>query len=382
MMTYRFATQPETPTPPVRIYKWIALSFLVITVVLFVVIVFMLSKKVTVTVVAKEDIKSVAMTVKVQPKALLGAIGGTVTTTPFAWSEVFRPTGTKAQVGLATGQVILYNKTTAPQGLVKITRLLSPDGVLFHLSDKVTVPANGQVTANVYADKEGAASEIKPTTFTIPGLSPEKQKVIYAESKEPMKGGTTLVGMLTSEDVNSATKQYKDKATEAFWNSVSSTLPKDNKYVVTVSVKEVTINHKPGEEVSEFIISGTSTAAVVAYKESDLVAILEEAISQKVDVNSEKVISLDKNPKVTLAQFDALKGTADLSIKQNLVVTVNPDGEALAARNFMGKKKDEIERYIMGVDHVYAVDVKFSPSWISTAPSVPDRIKVIVKSVK
>lgn len=382
MMTYRFATQSESPTPPVKIYKWIATTFVAVAVIIFAVIVFMLVKKITVTVVSKEDVKGVSLNVKVGKTSGEGKIAGTVTTTQFAWSETFHPTGSKTVIGVARGNVILYNKTGTAQTLVKTTRLLTTAGVLFHLSDKVTVPANGQITAEAYADQQGAASEIGPSTFTIPGLSPDKQKVIYAESKDKISGGVVQVGILSSEDVSNATKQYKENAAAAFWDSVSSTYTNSADHVATVSVKEVLLNHKPGEEVSEFVISGTSTAAIVSYNSADLNNLLKSAVANKVDTNSEKILSLDSKPKVSLVTFDAQNSTAELSVKQNLVVTIDPDGEALAARNFMGKKKDEIERYTMGLDHVYAVDVKFSPSWMSAAPSVPDRIKVIVKSVK
>ena len=179
MITHRLGTQSPAPEPAVRFYKIIALTFLVITIALLGVVVFITSKKATVVIVAKEDTKNVNVNVKVAKEANKeNTMAGLVSSVDFSWSEKYYPTGNKTVEGIATGEVVLYNKTNASQALVKTTRLLNPQGILFRLSDRVTVPANGQIVALVYADEVGPKSDIGSSTFTIPGLSEDKQKVI------------------------------------------------------------------------------------------------------------------------------------------------------------------------------------------------------------
>ncbi len=377
MITYRVSTQPE---PPVRFYKVIALSFLAITIALLGVIIFITSKKATVVVVAKTDIKPIVLTLKVASGGeARDAIKGGVSSTAFSWSETFYPTGTKSQVGTAKGQVILYNKTNAAQTLIKTTRLLDPTGKLFRLADKVVVPANGKVTAAVYADKSGAEHEIGPTQFIIPGLSVDKQKVIYAVSEAAMKGGEERIGVLSAEDVAAAEKQFKDRAAQAF----AAQFPVRSGEAQTISIIESAgkSNHQIGDEVADFKVSGTSTVVVVTYAAADLNRLLEQKVGEAISPAREKVVSVPKTPQITVAAYDSKQGTAELAVRQEVTVTLDADVESLAPQNFLGKKKAEIERYVLGLDHVSNVDVKFSPRWMLSAPMVPDKVKVIVKTI-
>src|SRR3989338_1558315 len=174
MITHRRSTKMATPEPPIRFYRTIAISFLLITLALLGVIIFFTSKKATILVLASDGSKQVAINLEVgggrQEGGASNRMSGLVTTTLFSRSEKYYPTGTKTISGIAGGEVVIYNKSNTAQPLVKTTRLLVANGALFRLSDRVLVPANGQVTAEVYADQSGSASDISPSRFSIPGL--------------------------------------------------------------------------------------------------------------------------------------------------------------------------------------------------------------------
>ncbi len=378
MMIRRMETSPA-PEPPVRFYKIIALSFLFLTVIILGVVVFITSKKATIVVVSKQDSQTVPLTVKVTPDNAGGqTIPGTVSSTSFAWSNTYYPTGTKVIEGSSGGQVTIYNKTGTPQTLIKTTRLLTASGILFRLSDTVIVPANGEVSATVYADKAGAESDIAASQFTIPGLAEEKQKTIYAVSAAPMSGGAKKVGVLSDDDIANALKDYKDKVKDAFLATLKDV---STSQAVVLMNENIAANHKAGDEVADFTIQGTNTLLVVSYNAADLAKILNDALSTKFDSSSEKLLSLNKDPVVNIGSYDVASRTADLSVTQDVVVTLDSNGDKLLAKNFLGKKKEDIQRYILSLDHVSGVDVQFSPGWMLSAPSVPDRIKVVVKNM-
>ena len=98
----------------------------------------------------------------------------------------------------------MRNDSSISQPLVATTRLLTADGILFRMKKGATVPANGTVEVDVYADKSGKASEIGPSKFTIPGLNEARQKVVWAESIKPMVGGVRQFGVIGSEDIKEA----------------------------------------------------------------------------------------------------------------------------------------------------------------------------------
>jgi len=382
MITHRMSTRMQ-PEPPVRFYKTIAITFLVLTIVLLGVVIFFTSKKATIVVVAKSDNKNVNLSIDVsENKNAVNTISGIVTSTNFVWSETYYPTGNKTVEGVATGVVTIYNDSSSDQPLVQTTRLLTPTGILFRLTEGVTVSANSSVSAKVYADKSGKTGDIAGTSFTIPGLSESSQKLIYAKSTSKMSGGLRKVGMLTSDDLQAAKNNFLLKVKKAYLNSLPANTDKKMERVLLVQTGTVVSNKKVGDQVDGFIISGTSTVIMVYYNKAELHTIVNNDLARKIDTTVEKLLSVGKEPQVNLASHNLLSKTARLSVYQDVLVTLDANGNKLAAANFFGKSKEEIKRYIMGLSHVVGVDVKFSPSWMRKAPSVTDRIKVVVKNVK
>lgn len=375
-------TETRVQEPSVRFYRTIALTFLIITVGLLGFVIFITSKKAVITVVAKEDTKSINISINLDGVGDNGKIKGVVTNTVFFSEEKYFPTGSKTMTGVAEGEVVIYNKSNVEQVLVKTTRLLNPEGVLFRLKDRVVVPANGEITAKVYADKEGAESEIGPSQFIIPGLNTERQKFIYAESKNKMVGGTRLIGFLSESDLNNAKLDYADKVKKATVDSLTGSNWEGLGKIAMVVSQTVSADKNVGEEIDGFVLSGTSTLVVVGYDRLALSNLVGKEMSKKIDIGSERVLSVTGDPVVSILGYDLANRSAQLSIKQEAVVSLDPDAETLLPRNFTGKSADEIKRYLVGLDHVAEVEVKLSPSWIRKAPTVPDHIKVIVKSIK
>ncbi|MFA7653760.1 MAG: hypothetical protein WCX97_01820 [Candidatus Magasanikbacteria bacterium] len=381
MIAHRLQTQQ--PEPSVKFYRTIAISFLVLTVVLLGVVVFITTKKATITILAKDDIKNVNLNVnlvKGTPSTVdTGSVTGWVTSSVFAWTEKYHPTGNKVVEGVASGEVTIYNKTGVSQSLVKTTRLLSPNGILFRLSDRVTIPANGEIVAKVYADQVGQNSEIAPTRFTIPGLSLDKQKFIYAESKATMTGGVYKVGVLTDEDIKAAKVDYLEKVRQAYL-AAGNTEFLDHKSIVSLFGDSI-VSNKIGEEISEFTLTGNSTVVAVWYNENELKEVVDKEVGSKINLSIDKVVAVAGEPKIAIVSYDIQNQAAQLTVAQNVTVTLDANADKLAVSNFLGKSKDDIERYILGLDHVTGVEVNFSPAWMLSAPSVPDKIKVVVKNI-
>lgn len=380
MITHRVTTK-AAPEPPVRFYRTIAISFLVITLILLGVVIFFTSKKASIVIVAKNDNKNINLNIIVGGQNEEPSIVGMVTSTVFKWSEKYFPTGNKIVDGVATGEVTIFNETTLDQPLVKITRLLTPAGILFRLAERVLVPAKGQTVASVYADQAGVAGDIGPSDFTIPGLSAEKQKVIYARSAKAMSGGARKEGVLTDEDLKSAETDYLEKVKQAVAPMIAANTVYNQK-LISVADHNVKADYQAGDEVTEFNLSGTSTIVIVYYDKNALHSVVANALSERIDANTERILSSDKEPQLSLASYDLAKGTAQFAVYQDVLVTLDADAYSLLANNFFNKSKDAIERYVLGLPHVVGVEVKFSPSWIRRAPAVPDRVKVIVKNVE
>ncbi len=370
------------PAPPVKFYKTIALSFLFLTIILLGVVILITAKKATITIEAAQNTKNISFVLKTQSSAALGTpdmLNAQVTTTGFTFSKKFFPTAAKTVDDVATGEVVLYNKSQTPQPLVKTTQIMSAGGVLFRLEKGVVVPAQGEVTAPVYADQPGVAGNIEPSAFTIVKLNPEKQKFIYAESKKTMTGGVKKIGFLSAEDLASAEVDIKNQIQTEY----SAQNPGVGQaQVISVVSHAVSSDAQAGKEASDFTLTDKATLLVVRYNAADLKAFADQQVMKNVDRRSEKIVSVDNAPVVKLLSYDEKTGSAELSVTESVVVTLDVSAESITPFQFVGKSKDEIERYTQSLDHVSKTTVKLFPSWISTAPGAASKIQVIVKNVQ
>lgn len=360
---------------PVRFYKIVAITFLLLTIALFMVIVFMSSKKATIVISTKAEPINVDKLVLV---GLNGDSEGTLVTTTVNLEKKFSPTGSVQEPGVATGKVILYNDSNLVQPLVATTRLLNPEGVLFRLKERVVVPAKGQVTAEVYADQLGASGNIGPTEkFTVPGLAADRQKEIYAKSTEAMVGGLKSKGVLSTDDLKSAkdnvTTELEKQAKEIIVGKYA-----DKSFVYTLIDQAVNSGAEVGKETGEYVVTGTATVLAVVYDDKYMTTEAESLLKNKV-VSDQDILASGSTHVVSLENYDLTKQNANLKLTATGVVRLNPESQALDKVNFFGKSRDEVRRYLLSLEHINGVEVNFSPAWIFSIPHVADHVSVVVK---
>lgn len=137
-------------------------------------------------------------------------------------SGTFPATGeASSKTDFAVGRATIINTTGRGYTFVATTRLLSKEGVLFRMVKTTSIPANGSVEVDVKADQPGAEGDIGPTTFTIPGLPVDQQKLITAKSDAAMTGGSGIgVKGVSQTDIDAAktelSKRLRDEALDNF----------------------------------------------------------------------------------------------------------------------------------------------------------------------
>ncbi len=374
-------TQTTQGDQPVRFYKFVALTFLAITLILFGVIVFLSSKRAQIIITTKPEAINITTSVGVNDKTTTRSISGAVLSTTTAGSTVFQPTGTREEPGIAKGVVTLHNDSSLDQPLIATTRLLTEDGVLFRIADRALVPANGTVEVAVYADVEGAGGDIPASRFTVPGLNQTKQAQIYATSETPMTGGISKIGIVSQDDIDKATKillaDLRTTAETTLGNTDTS-----QKGVFAIGDSSVTPSVAVGDEVSEFTVSGTATLVGVFYTESDILALANDVLMSRAIDDAEYISASETPPTVSLISQDIASNTAVLDVTYTGRATINPESKQLSSSMFYGKSKDEVRRYLLSLDHVYGVDVNLRPAWTQTVPHVSDHVDIIVKQVE
>lgn len=364
----------ETRIPreqPVRFYKIIALSFLGITLILLGIIVFMSSKRATITISTKNTPTDVQFQVDAED------VGGTFSTSTVVLTSTFSPQSDTKIPGEATGIMTIVNTSASAQPLVATTRFLSEDEVLFRLRERVVVPANGEITAEVYADQEGESGNVEPGRFTIPGLNEVRQAQVYGELKEPTSGGLRSVGLLTQADVDRAEKMLLEEAQA----QVAQTESRQDVVTLQSILSHATeIDAVVGEEVSQVRMTLTAEVITVTYNQSAVTAQATDALDSRIVDETEIVEATSDKPRVAFDKFE--DGVVTLSVFFDGVAQLNPESEQLEKFVFFGMTREEIRRYVLSLDHVHSVDIKFQPAWMQTVPHVNEHLDVIIKSVR
>src|SRR3989344_6111160 len=337
-------------TQPIRFYKFVALTFLFITVILSGVIMFMSSKRTSIVIETKSAPVDITDSVLVGDADKLGSVKGIVVSTEVTGEEKFIPTETEDREAQAVGKVVLYNDSDLTQPLVATTRLL------------------------------GAAGNIGPSDFTIPGLSATRQKEIYAKSAGKMEEGLVGVGILGKSDMDKAEAALR----ESLRKKVEEQLARENPSfggVFKLVESEITSENKVGDEVYQFVLTGTATVVGVFYEADALRALAEKSLARKAVDDTEKIYPSSELVLVKIEEYDVADNIATLQVFHSGLSKLNPESSQLEKSLFFGKNKDEIRRYLLRLDHIRSVNIKFTPAWIRTVPYVGDHVEIIVKEV-
>jgi hypothetical protein len=303
-------------------------------------------------------------------------------------TDTFPVTGQKDVVQKASGTITIFNKSATVQRLVATTRFKSPDGLIFRILQTINVPASaktgetvtpGLVVANVYADRPGAEYNIGPTQFTIPGFEgTPKFNDFYATSDKPMAGG--IIGpdkVVTEKDFTAAQEELTAKVKEKILKSLKNR-GGELKILDAVAIKldAPEVNAKVGEAAEELEMSVQGSADTIAFRESDVVELIRNFVSQKDSMElllKDLVISYinpESGADKTSLSFDAqVKGWAAAKL----------DTDAIK-NEVRGMSEDSIRSYLNGIKEIKSARVILSPFWVKSIPKDIGKIGVDIQN--
>jgi hypothetical protein len=282
---------------------------------------------------------------------------------------------------VATGQAILHNNTDQDQTLIINTRLLSTEGVLFRMKKSTMIPAHGTARVEIYADVPGATGNVSSTRFSIPGLPLAKQAVIFADSESPTTGGVVSVGAVQKSDIDAATEAVRtallDRGKDVLMSGGAA-----RQGVFALQQESIVSDVTVGTEVGQFVVRGTATVVAALYDVGALEAAATSLLTKRQVAGADILTPSHDAPTATVDATSLTANTVKITLFHSGIATLNPESKALVKSVFFGKTSDEVRRYVLSLDRVKNVSVTFSPSWVTTVPSVDDHVKVIVKQVQ
>ncbi len=237
-------------------------------------------------------------------------------------SGSFPATGTAtSKIGKSTGKATITNTTSKSYTFVATTRLLSKEGVLYRMLSASPIPANGSVTVDVRADQPGAEGDLGPTTFVIPGLSPDLQKKITAKSDAAMTGGAGSGKGVAQADIDAAKAALTDKLRKEAVDNFAVMLmtgEKTNADMITSKELAVTVP-KVGTPGASFTMTLSLRFRALVVPEKDLSPLLTKAMSGALPASLNAVDYSLGNYLYTVQAYDASAGIAELRVDAPII---------------------------------------------------------------
>jgi len=303
----------------------------------------------------------------------------------------YSASGKKNVQNKAGGKITIYNAfSSSPQSLVANTRFMSPDGKIFRLIDKITIPAakivNGKISASsidaqVIADKAGPEYNIGPQSkFTIPGFEgTSKYTGFYASSQTAMSGG--FIGEAaypTDNDVKNgkadAEKQIKDMTDSA----LTMQIPQDFKFLdgsKQFAIVKETVNTQTDDK-GNFSIFIDAKSSSIGFMESSVVELAEKTAQKSPDFgDAYKIKSYTLEYGAARPDFINGKISFAVTFKGVLEVPVNIDD---FKQQVVGKNEQQLKSLAASYDNIQKFSVSFWPVWMKNIPKDIKRISVVV----
>lgn len=298
-------------------------------------------------------------------------------------TQTVAASGTQNVTSVATGVITISNTQATAQKLIATTRFETQAGLVFHIKKAVTVPAKGSVDAAVYADQPGAAYNIGPSSFTVPGLAntPQYTAVTGASSGSMSGGASGTQPVVDATTLASTRASLQTALAPDLASQLAAAVPAG--YVLLAGAATTTY-----QDLAPTASSATGSADVKEEGTATGIAIPNAALAKALAIQvqgasytGEPVTIVDPTT-VTLtptAGFPTASSqtfTFTLGGTAKLLSTIDPNQIASAVA---GKTRTAAEVALTNYPSVKQAVLILRPFWESTFPEDPAKIKVVVE---
>lgn len=245
-------------------------------------------------------------------------------------------------------------------------------------------PSFSKSTVDVQAQNAGANYNIGPSNFSVSGFSN-----VSGASGDAMSGGTdNIVTVVSSQDVETAKQKITSADSDEFSRTFQRQLEETGFYVLASTLKlsepETTTTPEVGQQASSVNVTIKINYSVLVVPREDLERAMETKLKQQIDEERQKISLEDVLEGVNISVQDQNQNAparATLIIEQETTAVPIMNVQEIK-QQVVGMKRSQIEGHIKQIPGVENVSVKFSPFWVSKAPSKLDKVIIKLEQVE
>jgi hypothetical protein len=301
-------------------------------------------------------------------------------------------TGEKQVETKASGTIIVYNNfNSSPQRLIKNTRFMSPDGLIYRIPSSIVVPGQktvngkvvpGSVEAVVYADSPGEEyNKDELVDFTIPGFKGgPRYSAFYARSKTPMTGGFAgVVKTVSPAEENAAREEIRTALSEQLKKKARQQIPKGFiLYDDAVFIDTDSLPNTEDTNSGKVIIGERVTLHGVLFNEEALSAFIARNTIAHFEESSVIVSNLNE---LTFKIVDKTEARPWKEERLSFTLVGTPYiiwtfDETRLKNDLAGKSKQQINTILSGYPGIEKAEVVIRPFWKKSFPKNINKIKI------
>jgi hypothetical protein len=311
-------------------------------------------------------------------------INGEVKDVPIEIEKSFQASGEEFVGETISGRVKIINNYGKSQALVATTRILSPDNKMFRLKEAVTIPAGGEVWADIYVEKPSREFAIDPSTFTIPGLWVGLQDKIYAKSETAFVFEQKNDKYVKASDIALAEKEIGDEFAKAVKTQIEeqrlnlSSVTGEEKEAIYLLDDEIVVKSeaKIDDRVSSFKARAKGTVRVAFFSAKQVSDLALSKLNLLIPDDKE-LLEFDSNSIIySFESYDEETKSATIKASFPGKMVLKGDQEVVDKESLVNLSGEQIKAYLISQPEVKDFELKFSPSFIKRAPRLVDRIDV------
>ncbi len=307
-------------------------------------------------------------------------------------------------------QVTIVNKSAETYSFKATTRLSNQAGMIFRITESVSVEAGKEVTVDAKADDVDLYNQIigdrgnvpAGLRWDIPGIPEDERAKVYGENRKPATGGTTAYKtVLRDQDIEIAKKRLEKELLADAKQKVEQEIDVRNARssdhllellnyteLTTVTYGEVDVpSELLGTAVTSFPVTGTVTYVSYAYDVTSMLDMLRLELLSHVRTGKRLIDEgIDRSRLVVhvidyAEDFSWIKLTVDLTGTEEYVLdALTPEGALFGKtvrEKIAGMSADEATRIIKNMPEVENVRISSWPPWNRTLPGLPAHISVV-----
>jgi hypothetical protein len=378
-------SEQKNESRPVGLYRKISLFFIFLTLVLLAAAFYFFLVSLTIEVSSKTERISDKLNIAVSNggKNQAGAanISGAVEQIPVKERKTYEATGANILGQEIIGRVSIINNYTTDKTLVATTRLLSPDGKLFRIKNKIFIPAGDSTEVEIYTDEPSPEMAIGPATFSIPGLWAGLQDKIYAKSAAAFVYQSDVQKFVQESDLAKARQDIEETLIKKVSKQFGSNYKGFDKVIAQLDKDSLAASSsaKANQKVDKFDFSLSALADIVAWQSADMKKLAESKIVSVISPDEKFAGLKEEETRYNLTGADFKNGAANLEVSFVGAMDLADADSAVDKTKLTGLNSEQIESYLNGLNKFSSIKLIFWPPFINRAPSLVDRIKIVIR---